>query len=44
VSYGSSGIVAPDGTVVRTARRLAEDLVVADIDIARAPSVTREGG
>ena len=32
VSYGSSGIVAPDGTVARSARRLAEDLVVAEID------------
>jgi predicted amidohydrolase len=32
VSYGSSGIVAPDGTVVRSARRLVEDLVVAQID------------
>jgi predicted amidohydrolase len=34
VSYGSSGIVAPDGTVVRAARRLAEELLVADIDAA----------
>jgi len=31
VSYGSSGIVDPDGAVVRTARRLREDLIVADI-------------
>lgn len=31
LSYGSSGIVDRDGTVLRSARRLAEDLVVADI-------------
>ena len=33
VSYGSSGIVDPAGTVLQSARRLAEDLLVADIDI-----------
>jgi predicted amidohydrolase len=32
VSYGSSGIVDPDGTVVRAARPLSEDLIVAEID------------
>jgi predicted amidohydrolase len=34
VSYGSSAIVDPTGKVLRTARRLAEDLLVADIDPA----------
>jgi predicted amidohydrolase len=33
VSYGSSGIVDPQGRVLRTAQPLAEDLLVADIDI-----------
>lgn len=32
VSYGSSGIVDPAGKVLQSARRLAEDLLVADID------------
>jgi predicted amidohydrolase len=32
VSYGSSGIVDPGGTVRQSARRLAEDLLVADLD------------
>lgn len=31
VSFGSSGIVAPDGTVVHAAQRLAEDLLVATL-------------
>ena len=31
VSYGSSGIVDPGGTVLRSARRLTEDLLVADL-------------
>jgi predicted amidohydrolase len=31
VSYGSSGIVDPDGMVLRTARHLDSDLVIADI-------------
>jgi predicted amidohydrolase len=31
VSYGSSGVVDPDGMVLRSARRLGPDLVVADI-------------
>ncbi len=34
VSYGSSGIIDPEGRILSTARRLAEDLLVADIDIA----------
>jgi predicted amidohydrolase len=33
VSYGSSGIVDPDGMVVQAARELSEDLIVAEIDI-----------
>jgi predicted amidohydrolase len=32
VSYGSSGIVDPDGEVVQSARSLSEDLIVAEID------------
>ena len=32
-SYGSSGIVNPDGVVVHTARPLGEDLLVAEIDL-----------
>lgn len=35
VSYGSSEIVAPDGRVLRSARRLAEELVVADTNDSR---------
>ena len=31
VSYGSSGIVDPEGTVVRSAQELIEDLIVAEI-------------
>jgi predicted amidohydrolase len=31
VSYGSSGIAAPDGRVVRPARQLSEELIVAEI-------------
>jgi predicted amidohydrolase len=34
VSYGSSGIVTPEGTVLQSAQRLTEDLLVADIDTA----------
>jgi hypothetical protein len=34
VSFGSSAIVGVDGTVLRSAPRLAEDLLVADIDVA----------
>lgn len=35
VSYGSSGIVDPDGTVLKSAQRLAEDLLVANLDTTR---------
>jgi predicted amidohydrolase len=31
VSYGSSGIVSPDGMVLQSARRLGPDMIVADI-------------
>lgn len=34
VSYGSSGIVDPDGMVVQSARQLRDDLIVAEIDTA----------
>ena len=34
VSYGSSSIVAADGTVIRSAQRLTEDLLVADLEPA----------
>jgi predicted amidohydrolase len=34
VSYGSSGIVDPNGRVVQTARPMSEDLIVAEIDPA----------
>lgn len=34
VSYGSSGIVDPDGMVLQSGRRLEADLVVADIETA----------
>src|SRR5713101_6159400 len=32
VSYGSSGIVNPDGMVVRSTRQLSDDLIVGEID------------
>jgi predicted amidohydrolase len=32
LSYGSSGIVDPDGMIVQSARQLNEDLIVAEID------------
>lgn len=34
VSYGSSEIVSPDGSVLRSARELGPDLIVADIETA----------
>jgi predicted amidohydrolase len=34
VSYGSSGVVNPDGVVLQSAKRLTEDLLVADLDTA----------
>ena len=33
VSHGSSGIVAPDGAVLVTARPFEEDLIVMDLDV-----------
>jgi 5-aminopentanamidase len=41
VSYGSSGIVDPDGMVLETARELGPDLIVADIETA--PREDRRG-
>jgi predicted amidohydrolase len=41
MSYGSSGIVDPDGVVARSARQLTEDLLVAEIDTA--PRARRRG-
>ena len=41
VSYGSSGIVDPDGMVAQSARELAEDLVVAQIDTVRREKLVR---
>ena len=41
VSYGSSGIVSPDGMVLRSARQLGPDLVVAEIKAA--PRQRRRG-
>jgi predicted amidohydrolase len=38
VSYGSSGIVDPDGMVVQSARQLDEDLIIAEIDTAPCQS------
>jgi 5-aminopentanamidase len=35
ISYGSSEIVDPGGTVVRSARPMTQDLVIADIDVVR---------
>ncbi|MBS1786901.1 MAG: carbon-nitrogen hydrolase family protein [Acidobacteria bacterium] len=34
VSYGSSGIVAPDGKLLQSARQLEAELIVAEIEIA----------
>ncbi|HJQ23340.1 MAG TPA: carbon-nitrogen hydrolase family protein [Blastocatellia bacterium] len=41
VSYGSSGIVDPDGMVVQAARQLVSELIVADIETA--PRKRRRG-
>ena len=41
VSYGSSGIVDPVGTVVQSARELCDDLIVAEIDTV--PRALRRG-
>jgi predicted amidohydrolase len=35
LSYGSSGIVDPDGMVIKSAMQLGEDLIVAEIDTKR---------
>lgn len=36
VSYGSSGIVNPDGTVLQSAQQLCPDLIVAEIKMVRS--------
>ena len=41
VSYGSSGIVDPDGMVVKSARQMGDDLIVAEIDTV--PRAQRRG-
>jgi predicted amidohydrolase len=41
VSYGSSGIVDPDGMVVQSARQLSDDLIFAEIDTV--PRAQRRG-
>jgi predicted amidohydrolase len=43
LSYGSSGIVDPDGTVVRTTRQLSDDFLVADVDVAPRSIPTNDG-
>jgi predicted amidohydrolase len=43
VSYGSSGIVDRNGTLLRSARRLGEDLLVADLDTAPRDGRTAKG-
>lgn len=40
VSYGSSGIVGPDGTVLQAAQRLTEDLLVVDLDMTPRAQAT----
>lgn len=37
-SYGSSGIVESDGTVLRVAKSLVPDLLIADIEMAAVPA------
>ena len=34
VSYGASGVVAPDGTILCAARPFEENLLVAELDVA----------
>ncbi len=41
MSYGSSGIVSPDGMVLQSAGQLGPDLIVADIETA--PREKRRG-
>jgi predicted amidohydrolase len=43
LSWGSSAIVAPDGRVLRSARRLRPDLLVAEIGPRSCTSTTGEG-
>lgn len=43
VSYGSSAIVDPSGTVVRAARELSEDLLVAEVDVGSGAGRRRAG-
>ena len=42
VSYGSSGIVDPEGTVLQSARRLTEDLLIVDLDTAPGAYIRRD--
>jgi predicted amidohydrolase len=42
VSYGSSGIVDPDGIVLQSAQRLNEDLLVADIETVPRELVSKD--
>jgi predicted amidohydrolase len=44
LSYGSTGVTAPDGTVLGPTRLFAEDLIVADLDVARRTDVGLGGG
>jgi predicted amidohydrolase len=37
-SYGSSGIVGPDGTVLRVAKRMAPALLIADVQMRAVPT------
>src|SRR5262249_47182862 len=39
VSYGSTGVTAPDGTVLGSERPFAEDVIVADLDVVRPANV-----
>jgi predicted amidohydrolase len=41
VSYGSSGIVDPNGIVVQSARQMSEDLLIADIDTTAQGDASR---
>lgn len=43
VSYGCSSIVSPDGDVVRSARRLTEDLLVAEVRACAGTESLRPG-
>jgi predicted amidohydrolase len=44
VSYGSTGVTAPDGTILRSTRPFAEDLIVTDLDVVRRTDVGLGGG